>query len=81
MNKLGKIALVSGFVIIAYITLLLIMPVLTDTIVTANATMAASSNMSDYPGTAGFFVSMPWILFFVPAVIGTAAVILILKQD
>lgn len=80
MSKIGGVAMVVGFVIIAYLLLLVVMPVLVGVIATSNATMAATSNMSNYPGTAGAFVSAPWGLFFVPGGIGIVAIILILKE-
>lgn len=80
MNKIGAVAIIIGVEIFLYLILLVVMPVLTDIIVTSNATMTASSNLSNYPGTQGFFVSQPWILFFVPGAIGIAVIVIILKQ-
>jgi len=70
-----------GMVTAAYIFLTLFMPTLVDIITTANTTMAASSNMSNYPGTAAVMVGAPLWLYFVPGAIGFVVVILILKSD
>ncbi len=80
MNKLGAIAIVVAFVIAAYLFLLLVMPVITDIVATSNATMSASSNMSNYPGTSETLVSTPWILFFIPGVVGMVVIVTILRK-
>ena len=46
---------------------------------TANMTMAASSNMSNYPGTADFLVASPWLLYFAPPVIGIIIIVAALR--
>lgn len=46
---------------------------------TANTTMAATSNMSNYPGTSEFMVASPWVLYLVPPAIGIALVVAILR--
>ena len=80
MNKIGAVAVVIGVVIFCYLILLVAMPILVDFASTANATITASSNLSYYPGTQGFLLSTPWILFFVPGVIGMTIIVIILKQ-
>ena len=80
MNKIGAIAITVGMVIICYLLMLVTVPVMVGLISTANTTMAASSNMSAYPGTAGFLVSMPWICWFVPASLGIVVIIMILRK-
>lgn len=80
MSKIGQVVVVVAMVIAAYLFLLVAMPILVDFASTANATMVASSNMSNYPGTASFLISSPWILFFVPGTIGIAAIVIILKK-
>ena len=79
-SKLGSVAWIVGLVIIAYLFLLVAMPVITDAVSTANTTMAATSNMSNYPGTQEGVLATPWILFFVPGVIGIIAVVLVLRR-
>lgn len=80
MNKYGAVAVIVFVIIIAYLFLLVIMPILTSTALTANTTMDATSNMSLYPGTSGFLMSIPWIVFFVPGVIGIALIVVILRM-
>ena len=80
MNKYGAVITVVFLIIIAYLFLLVIMPILTTTALTANTTMNATSNMSLYPGTSGFLMSIPWIVFFVPGVIGIAIIVVILRM-
>lgn len=80
MNKLGAIAITVFFVIVTYIIMLITVPVMVGLIATANATMVASSNMTNYPGTAGFLTSMPWICWFIPASLGIIVIISILRK-
>lgn len=79
MNKFGAVVVVVFVIIIVYLILLVIMPILTSTALTANTTMNATSNMSLYPGTSGFLMSIPWIVFFVPGVIGIAIIVALLR--
>lgn len=79
MNKFGAVFAISALIIVVYLFLLVIMPIITDLALTANTTMNATSNMSLYPGTSGFLMSIPWIVFFVPGVIGIAIIVVILR--
>ena len=80
MNKIGAIVITVAMVIICYLLMLVTVPVMVGLISTANATMVASSNMTNYPGTAGFLTSMPWILWFVPGSLGIVVIIMILRK-
>lgn len=80
MNKYGAVITIVVLEIAVYLFLLVIMPIITDMALTANTTMNATSNMSLYPGTSGFLMSIPWIVFFVPGVIGIALIIVILRM-
>lgn len=80
MNKIGQVTIVVVVVGILYLLLLAVMPVLTGVAATANATMAATSNMSNYPGASEGLIAAPWVLWFVPGAIGMIAVVVILKQ-
>ena len=82
MNKIGAVIIVVGVVAAAYLFLLVVMPVFTDIVSTANVTMTeATANFTDvYPGTSEFMVSTPWIMFFVPGVIGIILIVMILRK-
>ena len=80
MNKIGQVIVVTLIVGAAMLFLLVTMPVVTEMANTANTTMSATSNMSHFPGTAEFMVSVPWLLFFVPPTIGMIVVVIILKR-
>lgn len=79
-GKLVSVAWIVGGVIIAYLLLTLFMPILVDTSSTANVTMAATSNMSNYPGTTETIISVPWVLYFVPAIGGGIALVVVLRR-
>jgi hypothetical protein len=80
MSKIAKVVVVIGLIIIVYLLMLVIMPVVVDIVETANTTINATSNLTQYPGASEGLVSVPWILWFVPGGIGLAAIIYILKQ-
>ena len=80
MNKIGAVITVVVLIIGTYLFLLVVMPIISDLALSANTTMNATSNMSLYPGTSGFLMSTPWILFFLPGVIGIALIVIILRQ-
>ena len=82
MSKFGKVIGIIGIVIAVYLIMLIIIPgIVVPLASTANTTMSLTSNMSNYPGASGFLISIPWILWFVPAGIGTAAVIITLRGE
>ena len=79
MSKFGKAIVVMVIVGIVYLLMLVTVPVISGLISTANTTAAASVNITNLPGSTSFLLSIPWILWFVPAVIGLVAVIIILR--
>ena len=81
INKIGAVITITFAVILAYLFLLVIIPnIVAPMALSANTTMNATSNMSLYPGTSGFLMSTPWILFFVPGTIGIALIVAILRM-
>lgn len=79
MNKLGSLVVIIVGVIFAYVILTASHSAIRDMVSSANTTMVASSNMTNYPGTQSTLLAMPWILYFIPAVIGIAVVVYVLK--
>lgn len=79
MNKIGSVILIVVVVVLVYLGMIVFMPVVSDLAATANATAAASTNMTNYPGANEFVMSTPWILWFVPATFGAGAIITVLK--
>ena len=80
MNKLGAVAIVIGLTVALYLIVLVVMPVITDIISTANATVTAQSNWADYPGTQGALIAVPWIMWFIPGTISLIVIVIILKR-
>ena len=80
MNKLGAVLIIIGVVIGCYLILLVTQTVVVNLVESANATITASSNLTNYPGTQGFLLSTPWIMWFVPGVIGMIAIVIILRR-
>jgi len=80
VNKLGTVIVIVIFVAISYAVITLFMPTISDFANTANASMAATSNMTDYPGTSDAMVFAPWALYLAPAAIGLIAVFFALRS-
>lgn len=80
MSKTRAIAYVIFGVSLSYIPLGVFIKFLADTSVSVNADLAAGSNMSNYPGTSGFLLNIPWILYFAPVIIGIVLIVIILKR-
>lgn len=80
MSKPRMIAYVIVGVAALYLMLAVFIRFLADTTVSVNAELAAGSNMTQYPGTSGFLLATPWILWFAPAVLGIVLIVIILKR-
>lgn len=80
MSKVKTIILTVIFTIITYLIIIIVVPWLADVTVSVNTTLAASHNMDNYPGTSPFLVSVPWILYIVPAAIATIIIVITLKR-
>lgn len=81
MNKAKAIFITIALIIICNLVLLVTIPgVVVPVIESANATMAATSNMSNYPGTSDFMVASPWLAYLMVNAIGVIVVIMILRR-
>ena len=80
MSKTNEIATIIIGVIMVYIPLAIFIEFVANQSVTTNATLAAAHNMAQYPGTSGFLLSTPWLLYFFPAIIGIILIIVALKR-
>lgn len=80
MSKTRAIAYVVMGITMVYLMLAVFIKFLSDTTVSVNAELAAAHNMSNYPGTSGFLLSTPWILYFAPALLGIILIVVILKR-
>jgi len=78
-KKIMQVLVILGAVLIVYILLTAMMPVLTDAAGTSNATITASSNFTDYPGSQATLLGAPFWLYFAPAGIGIVLIVYVLK--
>ena len=81
ISKVGAVIVITAMVAGAYLLLLVVMPILNTFAAAANATMDATSNMSLYPGTSEALIASPWVLFWVPGVLGMAAIFIVLRGE
>lgn len=80
MSKAKSIMYVFIGVVMVYATLAVFAVFLSERTVSVNAEIAAAHNMSQYPGTSGFLLSVPWIMWFIPAVLGIILIVIIMKR-
>jgi len=80
MHKLGAIILIIIFGGAAFLLFNLMAPLIVGFANTANTTVAASSNMSNYPGTSEGLVLSPWLLLLVIPVICVILIIQVLRS-
>lgn len=78
-TKIVRVALILLTVTAAYLFIIIVIPLLADFASTANTTIGASSNMSNYPGLSGAILGAPLFLYFVPAIIGIVLIIIVLR--
>lgn len=79
MNKAKALIIIIAMAIMGNLFLLVGVPFLAGITTTVNATLAASSNMTNYPGTSNFLLSTPWILYVLFNVVCLIIVVLVLK--
>lgn len=82
MNKLGSVLIVIAVIAACYLIILVTIPnIVVPMIESANATMTADvDNLTAYPGSQDLMISTPWILLWVPGVIGMIVIVLILRS-
>lgn len=81
MNKYVSVALIVAAVVVAYMLITVLQPITVSMVESANTTISASSNLSNYPGTQAALIGWPWWLWFVPAFLGTILVVVELKRQ
>lgn len=80
MNKLKSVILLILATAGCYVVLALFINFLAERTVATNTALAAAHNMSQYPGTSGFLLYVPWLMYFVPGVIAIIWLVVILKR-
>lgn len=81
MSKAKQVILVIAGVVMLYIIVSVFIVFLSDTSVSVNAELAATTNLSNYSGLSEFLLASPWIMYVAPAVVGIIAIIGILKGE
>lgn len=79
MSKAKAIVVLIVLVTIGMIMNLVTVPFLHEMAVSTNATLATSTNMTNYPGTSEMLLATPWLLYLAYPFIGLICVVLILK--
>ena len=80
MNKIKAVGLLLLGIVSCYAVLAIFIKFLADQTVATNTALDTAHNMSLYPGTSGFLLSIPWVLYIMPAVVGIIWLIIILKK-
>lgn len=80
MSKFGTILLILVmFGILMLMASVVVPDILVPMANTANATIASTSNMSNYPGTSAALVSTPWTVYIALPVVALVAIIVVLR--
>ena len=80
-KKFGWSVLLWIAVVAAYLVMTVLMPATNSLVSTANASLVATSNMSNYPGLQEGIETAPLWLYFVPALAGVVLQVIILKTS
>ena len=73
-------ALIIGCTVVAYVVMLAIQPAFNTIVSTANASMWATSNMSNYFGTVEVVNSSPFWIWLVPGGIGIISLVVLFRS-
>lgn len=80
MNKLKAVVIIIAGVCLAYLMLLAVMPALTSIVAESSAIVGAHPNIDLHPGAQEGLDIMPWVLYFLPGVIGIIALVITLRR-
>ena len=81
MGKFGAVIIVVVVVALGYLAMLLYMSAINSIIQSVNATITISGvDITAMPGSQSGLLAIPWILWFVPGVLGMVIVVMILKK-
>lgn len=80
MGKVRMTLLLIGALLVVYLIMLVTIPVITDIASSVNTTMAASTNMTNFPGAQGALLGAPWWLWWAPFGIGCVVEVQILRS-
>lgn len=81
MTKLRDVGIIIVLVAVVYGLMALFMPIIADLSTDARVTMAVEHDMENYPGTSEAMGSAPWLLWFVPALIGGVVIVVRLRAE
>lgn len=80
MGKFKAIVWVMIGVGMVYVMLAIYINFLADITVSVNQALDVAHNMTQYEGTSSFLLSVPWILYAAPSVLGIILIVTILKR-
>lgn len=82
MQKAGRIVIIIIVVAAAYGMITIFQPITNSMVQTANSSIAASSNWSNYPETQAVLLGWPFWLWMLPGSAGVLATVVVLtKKD
>jgi hypothetical protein len=81
MNKAKTILFIIAGVILAYVCIAFTMPLLSETAETAVVEVEKSPNVDQYIGAREGPRITPWVIYFLPGVIGVLATVIVLKRQ
>jgi len=80
LSKIGWVLGIWVAITVVYIVMTAAMPGINTIVQTANSTINATSNLSNYPGLQDTIESSPLWLYVIPAAVGGIATVVVLKR-
>ena len=81
MSKVKAVIAVIVAVVIGYIGLLIVMPTVNTLFQNAADTLSTRPGIEKYLGAVELMTYLPWLFWFVPAVIGFIALVIVLRYQ
>jgi hypothetical protein len=80
-SKIFILVLIWAFVGLAYLVLAAAMPGINSIVSSVNATLVATSNMSNYPGAQQAITTSPIWIWVIPGGVGVISSVVVLKRE
>lgn len=81
MVKVKAVAIIMGAVLMGYLILLASMPTIIVIFQGVGARLAARVGIENYFGVQEAVAYLPWMFWFLPAVFGIIAIVIVLKHE
>jgi len=81
MNKIKTVAYIIGAVIVCYVLMIAVMPFVQELAFSVADDIELAHDMTQYVAADSGLRIVPWLLWFLPGVIGIVALVLTLRRE